>query len=547
MTKYVFIIGGVVSSLGKGIASASTGALLKARGYSVRMRKMDPYLNVDPGMMSPYQHGEVFVTEDGAETDMDLGHYERFAGVNCHKTDSISGGRIYYNVIQKERRGNYLGATVQAIPHVTNEIKDFMKSDLHGEDFVLYEVGGTVGDMEGLLFLEAMRQFANEVGRENVCVLFLTLLPYIDTAGELKTKPTQHAVKTLMESGIKADILLCRSKVALGTDERRKLALFCNVAPDDVIMALDVDNIYKVPLSYHEQGLDVQVLKHFGMLENAPEPDLKGWEAIVHTCQYYEKEVKIVVVGKYCGLLEAYKSLHEALIHGAIGNNAKVRITWMEAEELEDLTQEQVAEALKPYAGIVIPGGFGVRGINGKIKAIRYARENKVPFFGLGLGMQLAVVEACRSLLGIEDAHSSEFGGNCTPVISKMTVYEENGEKKIKPENLEMTVSERLGASATYLKQDSLASKIYGTTKEIYERHRHFYEMDIAYEKPLKEKGFIVSGKSQDGLLPDIIEIPNHPFFIGVQFQPEFTSRPWKPNPIFKAFIEAALKHGYLV
>lgn len=547
MTKYIFILGGVVSSLGKGIASAATGSLLKARGYSVRMRKMDPYLNIDPGTMSPYQHGEVFVTDDGAETDLDLGHYERFTGVNCHKTDSISGGRIYYNVIQKERRGNYLGATVQAIPHVTNEIKDFLKSDLHGEDFVLYEVGGTVGDIEGTLFLEAIRQFSNEVGRQNVCILFLTLLPYIDTAGELKTKPTQHAVKTLMESGIQADILLCRSKVALGADERRKLALFCNVAPDDVIMALDADNIYKIPLTYHEQGLDVQVLKHFGMLENSQEPDLNDWKRIIHTCQHYEKEVKIAVIGKYCGLLEAYKSLHEALTHAGIANNAKVHITWISAEELEGKPQEEVDTLLKPYAGILIPGGFGVRGIDGKIKAIRYAREHQVPFFGICLGMQMAVVEACRNLLHIDNAGSAEFGGNCTPVISKMKVWEQDGQKQIRPDNGDLGGTMRLGAYPCVLQAGSLAAAIYGNAETIRERHRHRYEMDISYESALAEKGLMVSGKSPDGLLPEIVEIPSHPFYIAVQFHPEFTSRPGQPNPIFQAFVAAALKHGYLV
>ena len=547
MTKYIFILGGVVSSLGKGIASAATGSLLKARGYSVRMRKMDPYLNIDPGTMSPYQHGEVFVTDDGAETDLDLGHYERFTGVNCHKTDSISGGRIYYNVIQKERRGNYLGATVQAIPHVTNEIKDFLKSDLHGEDFVLYEVGGTVGDIEGTLFLEAIRQFSNEVGRQNVCILFLTLLPYIDTAGELKTKPTQHAVKTLMESGIQADILLCRSKVALGADERRKLALFCNVAPDDVIMALDADNIYKIPLTYHEQGLDVQVLKHFGMLENSQEPDLNDWKRIIHTCQHYEKEVKIAVIGKYCGLLEAYKSLHEALTHAGIANNAKVHITWISAEELEGKPQEEVDTLLKPYAGILIPGGFGVRGIDGKIKAIRYAREHQVPFFGICLGMQMAVVEACRNLLHIDNAGSAEFGGNCTPVISKMKVWEQDGQKQIRPDNGDLGGTMRLGAYPCVLQAGSLAAAIYGNAETIRERHRHRYEMDISYESALAEKGLMVSGKSPDGLLPEIVEIPAHPFYIAVQFHPEFTSRPGHPNPIFQAFVAAALKHGYLV
>ncbi|MBO7245029.1 MAG: CTP synthase [Alphaproteobacteria bacterium] len=541
MTKYVFILGGVVSSLGKGIASASVGCLLKSRGYSVRMRKMDPYLNVDPGTMSPYQHGEVFVTQDGAETDLDLGHYERFADVNCHKTDSISGGRIYYNVIQKERRGDYLGATVQAIPHVTNEIKDFIKSDLHGEDFVLYEVGGTVGDIEGTLILEAIRQFANDVGRENVLFVFLTLLPYIDTAGELKTKPTQHAVKTLLEAGIQADILLCRSKVMLGTEERRKLALFCNIKPDNVVVALDVDNIYKVPLTYHAQGLDVQVLKHFGMLESAPEPDLSKWKEIVEIASNYEKEVKIAVVGKYCSLLEAYKSLHEALVHAGISNKTKVKISWIEAEQLETLSDAELTATLKPYDGILVPGGFGVRGISGKIRAVQYARENKVPFFGICLGMQMAVIEASRHLIGIEDASSSEFGTKCTPVISKMKVWEKDGVQCIRPDNGDMGGTMRLGVYPCVLKEGSLAHKIYGVSN-VEERHRHRYEMDISYEEALKEKGFIVSGKSPDGLLPEIVEVEDHPFFIGVQFHPEFTSRPAKPNPIFKAFISAALR-----
>ncbi len=542
MTKYVFILGGVVSSLGKGIASASIGCLLKSRGYSVRMRKMDPYLNVDPGTMSPYQHGEVFVTHDGAETDLDLGHYERFADLNCHKTDSISGGRIYYNVIQKERRGDYLGATVQAIPHVTNEIKDFIKSDLHGEDFVLYEVGGTVGDIEGTLMLEAIRQFANDVGRDNVLFIFLTLLPYIDTAGELKTKPTQHAVKTLLEAGIQADILLCRSKVMLGAEERRKLALFCNIKPDNVVVALDVDNIYKVPLTYHAQGLDVQVLKHFGLLENAPEPDLAKWDEIVNIVSNYEKEVKIAVVGKYCSLLEAYKSLHEALVHAGISNKTKVKITWIESEQLESLSTQELESTLKPYDGILVPGGFGIRGIAGKIRAVQYARENNVPFFGICLGMQMAVIEAAQHLLGIEDASSSEFGTKCTPVISKMKVWEKDGIQCIRPDNGDLGGTMRLGAYPCVLKEGSLAHQIY-QKENIEERHRHRYEMDISYENVLKEKGFIVSGKSPDGLLPEIVEIDGHPFFIGVQFHPEFTSRPGNPNPIFKAFIAAALKH----
>lgn len=541
MTKYIFIVGGVVSSLGKGIASASTGALLKARGYSVRMRKMDPYLNVDPGTMSPYQHGEVFVTDDGAETDLDLGHYERFTDNSCHKTDSISGGRIYYNVLQKERHGDYLGATVQAIPHVTNEIKDFIKSDLHGEDFVLYEVGGTVGDIEGTLFLEAVRQFINEVGKKNACVLFLTLLPYIDTAGELKTKPTQHAVKTLMEVGISADILLCRGKVALGADERRKLALFCNVAPEDVVMAPDVENIYQIPVVYHEQGLDTRILEHFGMLESSKEPDLTPWHKTINICRNYEKEVKIAVVGKYCSLLEAYKSLHEAIIHAGIANHAKVKISWIEAEDLENLSSAQISEKLSPYSAILVPGGFGIRGVEGKICAIKYAREHNVPFLGICLGMQMAVVEACRNLLQIPDANSAEFG-NGTAVISKMTVWEKDGVKQIRQDNSDMGGTMRLGAYPCKIAPDTLAAKIYDGADIINERHRHRYEMDISYEGALKEKGIIISGKSPDGLLPEIIEIPSHPFFIAVQFHPEFTSRPNRANPLFKAFIEAALK-----
>jgi len=542
MTKYIFILGGVVSSLGKGIASAAVGSLLKARGYSIRMRKMDPYLNIDPGTMSPYQHGEVFVTNDGAETDLDLGHYERFTDVHCHKTDSISGGRIYNNVLQKERHGDYLGATIQAIPHVTNEIKDFIRSDLHGEDFVLYEVGGTVGDIEGTLFLEAIRQFANEVGRRNVCFLFLTLLPFIETAGELKTKPTQHAVKTLMQAGIQADIILCRGKNMLGIEERRKLALFCNVAPDAVIMAPDADNIYKIPLVYHDQGLDVQVLKHFDMLDNAKEPDLSGWRNIIKTCQNYEKEVKIAVVGKYCSLLEAYKSLHEAIIHAGIANNSKVKIDWIEAEELEALPEDKIAQKLSGHAGILVPGGFGIRGVEGKMKAIRFARENNIPFFGICLGMQLSVIEAARNLLGIKNANSAEFDENCTAVISKMKVWEKDGKKEIRQDNSDMGGTMRLGAYPCVLAENSLASKIYGGEKTISERHRHRYEMDIAYEQALKEKGVVVSGKSPDGLLPEIIEIPEHKFFIAVQFHPEFTSRPNRANPLFKAFIKAALE-----
>ncbi|NCB49215.1 MAG: CTP synthase [Alphaproteobacteria bacterium] len=541
MIKYVFILGGVVSSLGKGIASATLGALLQSRGYKIRMRKMDPYLNLDPGTMSPYQHGEVFVTEDGAETDLDLGHYERFSGVSCHKTDSISGGRIYNNVLMKERRGDYLGATVQMIPHVTDELKRFLDSDLTDEDFVLYEVGGTVGDIEGTLFLEAIRQFANDKGRENCCFIYLTLLPYIETAGELKTKPTQQAVKKLLEAGIQADVLLCRSKKHLGREERRKLSLFCNINEKDVIAALDVKNIYELPLSYHKEGLDVQVLNHFHLLDKAPEVDLSNWKEIIRRMDHPEKETRIAVVGKYCSLLEAYKSLKESLIHAGISLDCKVLIDWVDSEKLESLTDEEFEKTFNSVHGILVPGGFGNRGILGKIKAITYAREHKIPFFGICLGLQLAVIEFCQNVLGIADANSSEFDCACTPLINKMKVWEKDGEKMIRPDNVDMGGTMRLGAYPCHIKKGTLAYKIYGK-EEISERHRHRYELDISFEEKLKEKGLLISGKSPDGLLPEIIELKGHPFFFAGQFHPEFKSRPFAPHPVFKAFIEAALK-----
>ncbi len=547
MTKYVFILGGVVSSLGKGIASAAIGSLLQARGYKVRMRKMDPYLNIDPGTMSPYQHGEVFVTDDGAETDLDLGHYERFVGISCHKTDSVSGGKIYDTVLRKERRGDYLGATVQMIPHVTNELKAFMESDITDEDFVLYEVGGTVGDIEGTLFLEAARQFANEKGRANVCFVYLTLLPYIETAGELKTKPTQQAVKKLLESGIQADVLLCRSKMELGEDERRKLGLFCNVDKDDVVAALDVKNIYEIPLSYHAQGLDTQVLKHFGMLKSAPEPDLTKWKNIINTMENFKRSVKIGVVGKYCGLPDAYKSLKEALVHAGIANETKIDVQWIESESLESLDDAAFAERLNDLDGILVPGGFGSRGIEGKIRAIQYAREKKVPFFGICLGMQMAVIEACRHLIGIENANSTEFTKDCTPVITRMKVWEKDGIKSIRPDDGDLGGTMRLGAYPCVVRSGTLAAKIYNNADVIHERHRHRYEMDISWEDKLAQKGFIISGKSPDGLLPEIVEIPEHPFFIAGQFHPEFKSKPFAAQPIFTAFVEAALKQSQLL
>ncbi len=541
MTKYIFITGGVVSSLGKGMASAAIGAMLQARGYKVRMRKMDPYLNIDPGTMSPYQHGEVFVTEDGAETDLDLGHYERFVGTPCHKTDSVSGGRIYYNVLTKERQGAYLGATVQAIPHVTDEIRRFIESDLTDEDFVLYEIGGTVGDIEGTLFLEAVRQFANTVGRENALFLHLTLLPYIPTAGELKTKPTQHSVKQLLETGIQANILLCRSQIMLSESERRKIALFCNIAPEDVITALDADSIYKIPLMYHEQGLDIRILKHFGMLEGAPEPDMTKWKNIVDVIGNWQGEVNIAVVGKYCGLPDAYKSLNEAIFHAGIAHKTKVNVKWIESETLETLSEEELANLLSDVRGILVPGGFGTRGIEGKMIAERYAREHKVPFLGICLGMQTAVIEAARHLLGIADANSTEFTKECTPVVALMTEWERNGEKMTRDENADVGGTMRLGAYPCELREGSLASRLYGGARLISERHRHRYEVSMAVAEKLESKGMIVSGRSPDGLLPEIVELKDHPFFIAVQFHPEFKSRAFDVHPLFKGFIGAAI------
>lgn len=547
MTKYIFITGGVVSSLGKGMASAAIGALLQARGYKVRMRKMDPYLNIDPGTMSPYQHGEVFVTEDGAETDLDLGHYERFINVPCHKTDSVSGGKIYYNVLMKERHGDYLGATVQAIPHVTDEIKRFIESDLTDEDFVLYEIGGTVGDIEGTLFLEAIRQYAIAVGRENCLFLHLTLLPYIPTAGELKTKPTQHSVKQLLEAGIQPNLLLCRSQMMLSDSERKKIGLFCNIAPEDVIIALDADSIYKIPLQYHEEGLDRQILKYFKMWEDAPEPDLEKWKEIVATISAWEHQTTIAVVGKYCGLPDAYKSLNEALFHAGIALKTKVKIKWIESDTLETMSPEQIDIAFAGIQGILVPGGFGSRGVEGKMIAERYAREHKIPFFGICLGMQTAVIEAARTLLGITDANSTEFTKDCTPVVALMTEWEQNGQKQIRTEKTDVGGTMRLGAYPCRLKAGSLAAKLYDNAETIYERHRHRYEVSMPIARRLEEKGLIISGESPDGLLPEIVELENHPFFIAVQFHPEFKSRAFEAHPIFKGFIAAALKQTTLI
>lgn len=541
-TKFIFITGGVVSSLGKGMASASLGSILQARGFKVRMRKLDPYLNVDPGTMSPYQHGEVFVTDDGAETDLDLGHYERFSGVNCHKTDSISAGKIYQRVLDKERHGDYLGATIQVIPHVTNEIKDFILSDITDEDFVLCEIGGTVGDIEGQPFLEAIRQVAYDLGRERSMFIHVTLLPYIPTAGELKTKPTQHSVKKLQEYGIQPDMLLCRSQIEIPQNEKRKIAQFCNIREENVIAALDVKSIYQVPLAYSHEGMDRQVCKYFG-IDCKEEPDLSKWEHIFDMITHPEGEVRIAVVGKYTQLLEAYKSLNEALTHGGIANKYKVKVKWIDSELLE---KESPQVYLGDVSGILVPGGFGQRGTEGKIVAVRYAREHKIPFLGICYGMQMAVIETMRDVVGIKNAYTTELRPDCEPVVGLMTEWEKSGSKEKRSQDGDLGGTMRLGAYPCVLAPNSLAAKVYGTDK-ISERHRHRYEVNMKYEDMLKKAGMIISGKSPDGTLPEIVEIPEHPWFIGVQFHPELKSRPFAPHPLFVAFVEAAIKQSRLL
>lgn len=542
MTRYIFITGGVVSSLGKGLGSAALGACLQARGFKVRLRKLDPYLNVDPGTMSPYQHGEVFVTDDGAETDLDLGHYERFTSVSAMQSDNVTSGRIYSSVIQKERAGEYLGATVQVIPHVTEAIKEFTKANVTNEDFILVEVGGTVGDIESLPFLEAIRQMGNELGRGRAMYLHTTLVPYIPAAGELKTKPTQHSVKELLGLGISPDALLCRCDREIPASERRKIALFCNVAEDAVVPALDVDTIYRVPLSYHAEGLDTVVLKHFGMA--APEPDLSKWEEIVHRVLEPEGEVNVAIVGKYTELLEAYKSLGEALTHGGIANNVKVNQNWIDASTLES---EDGMKQLENQDAILVPGGFGERGTDGKIAAIKYAREQKVPYFGICLGMQMAVIESARNLAGIEGAGSSEFGNCKTPIVGLMTEWEKDGTKETRSEDGDLGGTMRLGAYPCTLVKETLAWDIYDGADEISERHRHRYEVNVDFKEKLEGVGLKFSGLSPDGILPEIVELPDHPFFIGVQFHPELKSRPTDPHPIFKAFVKAAIAQNRLV
>ncbi|MBI3444368.1 MAG: CTP synthase [Magnetospirillum sp.] len=541
MTRFIFITGGVVSSLGKGLASAALGALLQARGFKVRLRKLDPYLNVDPGTMSPYQHGEVYVTDDGAETDLDLGHYERFTGVPSRKSDNITTGRIYSNVIAKERRGDYLGATVQVIPHVTDAIKEFVKSDLTDEDFCLCEIGGTVGDIESLPFLEAIRQLGNELGREQTMFVHLTLVPYIPSAGELKTKPTQHSVKELLSVGIQPDMLMCRCDREIPEGDRKKIALFCNVAPDAVIPALDVDTIYQVPISYHEQGMDAVVCRHFGL--NAPMPNLKRWSTIVERIRQPEGEVTIAIVGKYISLLDSYKSLAEALHHGGIANNVRVKLNWIDSQIFE---QGDVVQHLEPCHGILVPGGFGERGAFGKVEAVRFARERLVPYFGICFGMQMAVIEAARNLAGIKLASSTEFGSCETPVVGLMTEWVKGNQTEKRDVGGDMGGSMRLGAYECYLKPESRVREIYGTDR-ISERHRHRYEVNLDYKDALEKVGMSFCGMSPDGVLPEIVEFPEHPWFVGVQFHPELKSKPFDPHPLFTSFIAAAVRQSRLV
>jgi CTP synthase len=542
MTRFIFITGGVVSSLGKGLASAALGALLQARGYKVRLRKLDPYINVDPGTMSPTQHGEVFVTDDGAETDLDLGHYERFTGVPARQTDNITTGRIYSTVIARERHGDYLGATVQVIPHVTDAIKEFIAADCGDADFLLCEIGGTVGDIEGLPFLEGIRQFGNEVGRDRAMYIHLTLVPYIPTAGELKTKPTQHSVKELLSSGIQPDVLLCRSDRPLPPEERRKIAQFCNVRADCVIEGLDVDTIYQVPISYHQQGFDQVVLRHFG-IGDAPEPDLTPWFDILESIRKPEGEVRIAVVGKYTNLLDAYKSLSEALTHGGIANNVKVNLEWIESEIFE---QEGTLEKLEEVNGILVPGGFGERGAKGKIEAARFAREHLVPYFGICFGMQMAVIEVARHLAGLKGAGSTEFGAVKEPVVGLLTewMHGDELERRTAEDNKGGTM--RLGAYECRLTPGSKAADIFGTDT-VFERHRHRYEVNINYRERLEASGLRIAGLSPDGMLPEIVELQGHPWFIGVQFHPELKSKPFDPHPLFSAFIGAAVQQSRLV
>ena len=539
MTRYIFITGGVASSLGKGIASAGLGALLQARGYSVKLRKLDPYLNVDPGTMSPFQHGEVFVTEDGTETDLDLGHYERFTDVNSSVEDNITTGQIYNKVIERERRGDYLGGTVQIIPHVTDQIKEFILNNNKNIDFCLCEIGGTVGDIEGLPFFEAIRQLGNELPDNKTCFVHLTLVPYIAAAGEIKTKPTQHSVKELRSIGIQPDVLLCRSEKRIDKSDIKKIAVFCNVSEKSVIQATDVKTIYEIPKIYSQNGFDTEVLASMN-IKKPKKINLRKWNKVVHSVNNPRGQVNIGVIGKYVGLKDAYKSLSEALTHGGIANDISVKIHWIDSEKIKT---KKDTKLLKPMSGILIPGGFGKRGSEGKILAINYARTNKIPFFGICFGMQLAVIEAARNLAKIDNANSSELSNTKNPVIGLMTEWEKNDKKFLRDSNSEYGGTMRLGSYPAILNKKSLSYKIY-KTKKINERHRHRYEVNINYKEKLEQIGLNFAGISPDGLLPEIVEIKNHPWFVGVQFHPELKSRPFDPHPLFSSFIKASIKES---
>jgi CTP synthase len=543
MTRFVFITGGVVSSLGKGIASAALAALLQARGYRVRLRKLDPYLNVDPGTMSPYQHGEVFVTDDGAETDLDLGHYERFTGVPATKADNATTGRIYSEVIARERRGDYLGATVQVIPHITDAIKEAILRETEDLDFCLIEIGGTVGDIESLPFLEAIRQLGNELGPGGTMFVHLTLVPYIPSAGELKTKPTQHSVKELLNVGIQPQMLLCRCDRPIPENERRKIASFCNVRPSAVVPALDADTIYAVPISYHEQGMDREVLRHFGLpFEQAP--DVSRWQRIVDIVRAPEGEVRIAIVGKYINLLDSYKSLAEALAHGGIANRVRVKLDWVDSEIFE---KPDAVRQLEDVHGILVPGGFGERGTEGKIAAVRFARERKIPFLGICFGMQMAVIECARNLAGLEDASSTEFGSCAEPVVGLLTEWAKGNEIERREQGGNLGGTMRLGAYPAALAPESLVREMYDGAEMIHERHRHRYEVNVHYRERLEAAGLRFSGMSPDGVLPEIVEYPQHPWFIGVQYHPELKSKPFAPHPLFSGFIAASVLQSRLV
>tara|TARA_Y100001970_G_scaffold130862_1_gene161396 strand:+ start:6501 stop:8114 length:1614 start_codon:yes stop_codon:yes gene_type:complete len=534
MARYIFVTGGVVSSLGKGLSSASLAYLLKSQGYKVRLRKMDPYLNVDPGTMSPFQHGEVFVTDDGAETDLDLGHYERFTNISAKKSDNITTGKIYSDIIKKERKGKYLGKTVQVIPHVTDRIREFIKGDIRDEDFVICEIGGTVGDIESLPFVEAIRQFSNEVGRDKSLFIHLTFVPFLKSSDEIKTKPTQHSVKELRSLGIQPDIIICRSQKSIPFDQRKKISLFCNVSIENVIETVDVRTIYEAPISFYNEKLDKRVLNFFN-LKPKKNVNLLPWKKITKTVLNTKKKVNIAIIGKYVNLKDAYKSLDEALIHGGINNNIKVNLIRIESDNLKT---KQIYKILKNVSGILIPGGFGKRGTDGKISAINYARINKIPFLGICFGMQMAVIEFAKNVLKIKNAGSTEINKNCFPAIGLLNEWNKNGQI-IKGTNKELGGTMRLGLYEAKLRHNSLIQKIYNS-KSIFERHRHRYEVNSNLKEKFENKGMLFSGMSPDGKLPEIIELKNHPWFVGVQYHPEFKSRPLSPHPLFSSFIKAA-------